>query len=144
MAETSLGDAARQILMRGREDADVERLRLIAADGQHLVVFQNTQQFDLHRQRDVGQFVEKDRAAVGQSQQSRTRLGRAGERAVGVAEQFALDEVGIEGGDVDRQERPIAAGAVAMDGAGDQFLAGAAFAGDEHAGIARAPPGRSA
>ena len=38
---------------------------------------------------------------------------------------------------MDRQEGTIAAGAVAMDGAGDQLLAGAAFAGDEHAGIAR-------
>ena len=38
---------------------------------------------------------------------------------------------------MDRQERPVAAGAVAMDGAGDQFLAGAAFAGDEDAGVAR-------
>ncbi len=123
--------------MRRGEDADIERLRLIAADRQHLIVFQNAQQLDLHRQRDVGQLIEEDRAAVGQGQQARPCLRGAGERPARVAEQLALDEVGVEGGHMHRQEGPIAPGTVAMNGAGDEFLARAAFSRDEDAGIAR-------
>ena len=81
VAEAALGDAARQVLVRGRQDADVERLRLVAADRQHLVVLQHAQQLDLHRQRDVGQLVEEDGAAVGQGEQAGPGLGGAGERA---------------------------------------------------------------
>ena len=65
----------------------------VAADRQHLVVFQHAQQLHLHRQRDVGEFVEEDRAAVGQGQQAGPGLRRAGEGARDVAEQLALDEV---------------------------------------------------
>jgi len=108
--------------MRGREDANIERLWLRAADWQQFPVFQHAQQFDLYRQWNVSQFVEEDGAAVGQRQQARSCLRRAGERAARVAEQLALDQVGIEGGDVDGQEGTIAASAVAMDGAGNEFL----------------------
>ena len=104
-----LGHAARQVLVRRGQDADVERLRLVAADRQHLAVLQHAQQLDLHRQRDVGQLVEEDGAAVGQLEQAGPRLGRAGEGALDVAEQLALDQVRVEGGEVDRQERPVAA-----------------------------------
>ena len=109
VAEAALGDAARQVLVRRGQDADVERLRLVAADRQHLVVLQHAQQLDLHRQRDVGQLVEEDGAAVGQGEQAGARLGGPGEGPADVAEQLALDEVRVEGGDVDRQERPVAA-----------------------------------
>ncbi len=56
----------------------------------------------------------------------------AGERALLVAEELALDQRGGEGGDVDGDEgRPLAR-PVIVDGAGHQLLAGAALAGDEH------------
>src|SRR6185437_4455436 len=113
-----------------------ERLRLIAAERQHFIVFEDAQQFDLHRQRNVSQFVEKHRPTVGPSQQSRSRLRRSSECSARVAEQFAFNEVRIKSGDVYRQKWPIAARTVAMDGAGEEFLAGTAFAGDKHTGIA--------
>src|SRR3954447_14221492 len=52
-----------------------------------------------------------------------------------MAEQFALDEVGIQRGNVDRQKGAVAALAVAMQGAGDQLLASAALAGNQHTGV---------
>ena len=45
--------------------------------------------------------------------------------------------VGIEGGDVHRHERPAAPAAVAVNRPGDQLLAGAALAGEHHAGFGR-------
>ena len=46
--ERPLGHASLQILVRGGQDAHVECLRLVAAHGQHLVMFQHAQQLHLH------------------------------------------------------------------------------------------------
>ena len=62
-------------------------------------------------------------------------FGRAGERAFFVAEQFAFQQLFGNGGAVDREERLFAAVAVMINRAGDEFLAGAAFAGDERGGV---------
>ena len=51
-------------------------------------------------------------------------------------EQFALQQVLRDRPAVDRNERAPAALAVVVDGPGDQFLAGAAFAGDQHVDLA--------
>ncbi len=48
-----------------------------------------------------------------------------------MAEQLALQQRLGDGGAVNRQERPVGPAAVVVDGAGDQFLAGAALAEDE-------------
>ena len=61
--------------------------------------------------------------------------GRAGERAFLVAEQFAFQKLLGNGGAIDREERLLAAVAVMINRAGDEFLAGAAFAGDERGGV---------
>jgi hypothetical protein len=49
-----------------------------------------------------------------------------------MAEQFGLDQVARDRRHVDGDERPVAALAVIMQRARDQFLAGAGFAGDHH------------
>jgi hypothetical protein len=104
-------------------------------------MFENAQQFDLPRQRNIGQFVEKHRPTVGQGEQPRPGLGGPGEHSACVPEQLALDQVRLEGGQMLGQKRPITARVVTMDGSGDQFLAGAALAGDEHASVARGHQG---
>ncbi len=55
-------------------------------------------------------------------------LGRPGEGALLVAEQLALQQRLGNRRAVDRQERPVGAAAVLVEGAGDQLLAGAALA----------------
>jgi hypothetical protein len=66
---------------------------------------------------------------------------RAGERAALVAEQLRLEELERERRTVHFHERPIAPGRLAMEGVGDELLADAALAGDEHGGVgARDPP----
>ena len=52
-----------------------------------------------------------------------------------MAEEFAFDEVFGDGGAIDFDERGIVARALAVEGAGDEFLAGAALAGDEDGGL---------
>ena len=56
----------------------------------------------------------------------------AGEGAAFVAEQFAFQQGFGDGGAVDGDEGRFGAVAVLVDGAGDEFLAGAGLAADEH------------
>ena len=50
-----------------------------------------------------------------------------------MAEELAFHQVGGDRGAIDRDHRPIGARAGAVDRAGDELLAGAAFAADQHA-----------
>ena len=59
----------------------------------------------------------------------------AGEGPGDVAEQLALQHALGQGRAVDRHERPVGTRAEVVDRAGDQLLAGAAFAFDEHRGL---------
>ena len=85
--------------------------------------------------RHVADFVEENRAVVALLEFADALQGRAGEGAAFVAEQFAFQQLLGDGGAVDREERLLAAVAVMINGAGDQFLAGAALAGDERGGV---------
>src|SRR5687768_2731656 len=59
-------------------------------------------------------------------------LGGAGERAALVAEELAFEQCLGERRAVETDERPFLARAGIMHRAGDQFLADAAFAADQH------------
>ena len=71
----------------------------------------------------VADFVEEDRAAVRLLELADLFLGRAGERALLVAEELRLDQLLGDGRAVDLHEALAAAQAVAMDGARDELLA---------------------
>ena len=82
--------------------------------------------------------IEEDRAAIGGFDAAGLVGERAGEGAAHVTEQLGLDEIRGDGAAVDGDEGAAAAAAVVMDGARDEFLAGARLAEDEHRGIALA------
>ena len=82
-------------------------------------------------QRQVGDLVEEQRAAVGVLELA-APAPHAGGGAVLDAEQLGLEQRLDERGAVDRHERPGAARAQLVDLPGDQFLARAALALDEH------------
>ena len=60
-----------------------------------------------------------------------------GEGAADVAEHLALEQRRRHAAEIDLHERLGGAAAVAMDRLGDQFLAGAALAGDQHRRVGR-------
>ena len=121
--------------MRRRNDAHVDVFRLGAADRPHLAFLQHAQQFDLQAHRHVADLIEHQRAALGRLEQALVTAGRAGERAFFVTEQFGLEQVLGHRAAVDRDERLVLAVTGAVDRLCEQFLAGAAFAGDQHARI---------
>ena len=86
---------------------------------------QHAQQPGLGLERHVADLVEEQGAALGLLEPpDLARIG-AGERALLVTEQLALDQLARDRRHVDRDERPAAALAVVVDRLGDQFFAGA-------------------
>ena len=102
----------------------------------NVAFLQHAEELGLETGGDLADLVEQQRAAVGQLESPAAEAIGAGERAFLVAEQFAFQQMLAEGGAVDGQHRPIAAGGGGMDGAGDDFLARAAFAADHDGGAA--------
>ena len=102
------------------------------ADGVEALLVEGAQDFGLGLQAHVADFVEEERAAVGALEGAALfggrRLGPAGAGAVAVAEEFGLDEVFGDGGAVELDEDAVAAEGFGVDGAGDEFFAGAGFA----------------
>ena len=79
--------------MRRRDDAHVDRERLGAADALERALLEHAQQLGLRLGRHVADLVEEDRAAVrGLEAADAARVG-AGERALLVAEELALEEL---------------------------------------------------
>jgi hypothetical protein len=102
------------------------------------------QQLGLHRQRQLADLVEEDGAVVGLREQSLARPVGAGERALGVAEEFALDQGLGDGAAVDRDEGAIAPRREFVQAARRHALAGAALAGDQHGAVGRRDAGDQA
>ena len=90
-------------------DVDVDPPRLERTDAVDFAELQHAQQLRLHRQRQLADLVEEQRAAVGQLEQARLVVGGAGERAAHVAEQLALEQRLDDRRAVDRHEPAIAA-----------------------------------
>jgi hypothetical protein len=126
-----------EVLVGRGDDAHVDLLRGVGADGLNGLLLDAAQDLRLERQRHVPDFVEEQRAAVGLCEAPLAVAGGARERASGVAEQLAFEELFGDGGAVDGHEGGFGPRAAVVDGLGHDFLAGAGFAGDEHVGAAR-------
>ena len=109
----------------------------LAAQAAHFGILQDAQQFGLRRHRHLADFVQQQGAVLGHFEAAGAALGGAGEGALFVAEQFAFDQRFGQRGAVDGDERPLPARAERVQRARHHFLAGAALAGDQHAGLAR-------
>ena len=124
-----------EFLVGGGQDAHVDRDGLVGADRLDALLFERAQDLGLGAQAHVADFVEEKRAAVGLLELADLVFGGAGEAAFDVAEQFGLDQLFGDGGAIHFDERLGAAQAGGVQGARDEFLAGAAFAIDEHAAV---------
>ena len=130
-AETAFARQFRQVAVGGGDDAHVDLHRPLGADGIDFAFLQRAQQLDLHVEAQFADFVEEQRAAVGFLEFAQMLVAGAGERALLVAEQDGFDQVLRNGAAIDGDERLAGAFRRALDGAGDQFLAGAGFAFDQ-------------
>ena len=100
-AESLVADVLLQVLIRGGDDAHVDADFFCRADRQERVAFQNPQQFRLAFERQLADFVEKQRAQVGLLEKAHVVAIGAGERTGFVAEELALDQFSRDRGAVD-------------------------------------------
>ena len=131
LAETALRHLPLQVATGRGDDAHVDRDLGAAADALELLLHQDAQDLALRLQRHVGHLVDVERAAMRLLE--RTDLARS--RVILGAEQLLLDPVGGHGGGVEHHEGRLLALREAVHHAGNQLLAGAAAAADQHAAV---------
>ena len=105
----------------------------IGADALEAAVLGDTEELGLELGGHFGDFIEEDGAVVGLFEAADPLGDGAGEGALFVAEELAFEEVLGDGGAIDFDEGAGGARAPAVDDVGEDFLADAAFAGDEDA-----------
>ena len=125
-----------EVLVRGRDDADIGADRVIPAHPRESSVLQHAKEFALQGERHFADLVEEQRSAVRLLEASDALGTRAGEGSFFVTEQLALQQVLRNGRAIDGEEWPVVARAVLMDGASDEFLSRSALAGDHDRRIA--------
>ena len=123
-AFTSSSSGAERRADEPRVDADLRR----AADAHELAVLEEAQQLRLHGERHLADLVEEERPAAGRLDLAARALARAGERALLVAEELALEERLGDRRAVDRHERARAAMRDLVDAPREHLLARAALA----------------
>ena len=92
LAEEARRHAALEVLVGGADEADVHPEGAGVADPPNLAVLEGAQQLRLERERQLGDLVEEERAAMRRLEQPLLLGGRAGEGAADVAEQLRLEE----------------------------------------------------
>src|SRR5712692_11158065 len=132
VAERPLAHRLAEIDVGGGEHAHVDRDRPHAAHPLHLALLEHAEQARLEIEAQGADLVEEDGTAVSQLELAELARVGAGEGAALVAEQLRFDQRVGNGRHVDGDEGLVAPRAAPMDGPGDQLLAGAALAGDEH------------
>ncbi|EXI71617.1 MAG: hypothetical protein AW10_04272 [Candidatus Accumulibacter appositus] len=129
-----------QWTMGGGDDPD---FGLAQFRGTHPAIgasFQQPQQLDLDRERDVAQFVEKQRAARRRLDQSGRACRRAGEGTALMAKQSALEQRFRQSRAINGNEGLFGAPAELMNGIGDQLLAGTRLPLQQHGCVRRRHP----
>src|SRR5439155_22884613 len=125
-----------EVPVRGSHDADVDRYWFVASELGELRILQDMEELGLERGLHLGDLVEENRPRVGLLELADARRRGAGEGALFVTEQLALQEFRRQRRAVDLDERAIAARRSLMDRTRDQLFADAALAADEHRDVA--------
>ena len=112
LPELPVGDHLAEIAVGGRDDADVGLDLVGAPHPPELPFLQDPQDLHLQHRAHLADFVEEDRALVGDLDQALPVRVGAGERSAHVAEQLRIEQRLRQRPAVDRHERPLAARAI--------------------------------
>ncbi len=134
-AEAAVPDELVEVFVGGGEDADVDVDGEVVADTADFLFLEDAEEAALELGGHGPDLVEEEGAAVGVMEEAVLVGDRTGEGALAMAEEFGFEEVFGEGGTVDGDEGGVVAAGIVVEGAGDEFLAGAAFAEDEDGGV---------
>jgi len=131
LTELSGGGEGLEVAVGCGDDAGLDAARLGGADAEDLVGLQGAEELGLGGEGHFADLVEEECAAVRGLEESGAVGGGAGECAFDVAEEFGLEEGFDDGAGVADDEGAVCARGEVVEGAGDEFLAGSGFAGDE-------------
>lgn len=134
-AEATVADELLEVFVGGGEDADVDVDGEVVADAADFLFLEDAQEATLELGGHGTDFVEEEGAAVSVVEEAVLVGDSAGEGALTMAEEFGFEEVFGEGGAIDGDEGGVVAAGIVVEGSGDEFLAGAAFAEDEDGGV---------
>src|SRR5206468_3630705 len=133
LAKRSLDHHVAKITVGRRDDPHIDApVRAITADLLQLPRLHEAQQQSLHAHRHFPDLVHEDRALFSHLQLARLIAIRAGEASLHVAEQFRFEQGFRQTRAVDGHKGARLARALAVHRLGDELLADAALAGDEH------------
>ena len=96
----------------------------VAPTRRTLLLLQHAQQLGLRARRQVGDFIQKQRPAVGLLDQAGAVGDRPGEGALGMAKELGLEQVIGQRRAIDIAKAPFAPRAELMQGAGNELLTG--------------------
>lgn len=130
-AEIAGGHHRFQISVGGGDDAEGDFFRGVGTDGFDFLLLDGAEEFGLHGEGEVAEFIEEEGAAVGGFEDAFFVVCGAGEGAFEVAEHFAFEERFGDGGAVADDEGTGVDGALAMECGGGEFFAGAGGSADE-------------
>src|SRR5262249_12026779 len=106
LAEPPRAHLGRKGAVRRGDDADVDGLLALTAESLEAMLLEEAQELPLQLRRQLADLVEEDGAARRRLEPAGLVLPRAGEGALHVAEELALDQVLGERRAADRDERP--------------------------------------
>ena len=140
LPEASGSDFVFQPLIGRREHPHIHRHRAGRPDPGHHAFLEDPEDLGLGREGHVADLVEEQGSPVGQLELPGPIGKGPGEASFHMAEELALDQLRGNRGAVHFDEGLFPAGRVLVQGAGDQLLAGAVLAPDQHPGVGRADP----
>ncbi len=140
LSKAAGGNISQQIVVGGGDKSQVRFLGYYAANGFKLPFLQQPQQFGLEDRAQVADFVQEQGPPFGLVHQAPFVFPGSRKCSLYMAEQLTFEDGLGNGRAVDGNQFASAAGTEEMDGAGEQFLAGAARPGDEDGGCTRGNP----
>ena len=120
-------DEVLEVLIRGRDQPQIDFNSPDAAQRLDHAVFQHTQQLYLRGSTHFTDLVQEEGPAMGQKKPSGFGLFRIRKGALFVAKQLRFEQVFRDGCTIDRDERAPCSWTRIVDGSGQQFLAGPAL-----------------
>src|SRR5579864_261800 len=137
LAKAAFADKRQELNVGGGHDADIHFELLCSAKPHELALLNDAQQLGLRFRADGGNFVEENSALVGDFEESFFGSDGAGESAFHVTEELRFEQIDGNRARVHWNKGFIRARRSGVDSFGDEFLAGAAFAADQHGGARR-------
>ncbi len=134
-SEPALGHPLLEVGVGGGDHANVHTLRPRVADRHDFALLEKTQKLWLDVKGDVADFVEKQGATGGRSNQSRLIGDRSGKATSAMAEQLTVGQLACGRRAVEGEEHGRGAGRSNVDRSCHELLASPTLPGDEHGEI---------